>query len=900
MRYILLITCFLLFSLHNGFAQNANCPANIDFEFGNFTNWDCFIGSTSVSGGTNVITLTPSAPMPGRHEIISAATAGNDPYGHFPQLCPYGGQYSVKLGNNGTGSEAEGISYTFQIPPSADTFAMTYYYAVVFEDPNHSTFEQPRFFVSAYDVLTGAVIHCASYAYVSNGSIPGFVLSAPGSDVLYKDWTPSSIDFSGLAGRTVRLEFKTADCTLGGHFGYAYLDVGAGCGGVMAVGAYCTETNSVTLNAPYGFQSYKWYNSNYTAVVGNTRTVTLSPPPPIASIFHVDMIPYPGYGCRDTADAMLTVLPVPDTPVAVSHIYQCQFDPVSQLTATGLPANELLWYTIPVGGTPLYIAPTPTTSVNGIFDYYVSQKPLLGCESARKKITVEVTPTPIVSFTINNPRQCQVGNNFLFSSTTTNVIAQAVYSWDFGDGETSALPVVSHVYIAPGSYTVTLTVSNSTACKKQLTKTVVVVQKPIAAFSYPLQICENQTQIILQDNSTLPGGLSTLNNWWWQIGTNISSAQNPPAFTTAGGILPVKLVVYTLEGCRSDTAINNLSVHFSPVPAFRAGPLLCDNEVIKLTDMSTLPAGAGADIINSWSWELDNIPSSTAQSPIIILPAAPHLIKLVAASNQGCNYRSADSLIIVHPKPAITLTKSDSCVNRNIFFNAGTNSAIPVNAWLWNFGSGIYLGNGQQVKNFSHDGANSVTLIGQTDYGCKDTIIRPFIVYQNHSKAMQDTVAALGEAVLLLVSDTTALQNYTWSPVSGLNDPTVVNPVALYDQDIIYSLNVISTEGCESNSKVFIRRYKGPELYVPSAFSPNGDGKNDVLHILPVGMAVFNYFSVYSRQGQLIFTAHNFQQGWDGTFKGMPAEPGNYVWVAMAKDYKGRMVVRKGNVLLLR
>src|SRR5215510_6193921 len=119
------------------FAQS--CPPNIDFESGDFTNWECFIGSTMVIDTHNVIKLSPSPPMANRHQIISASTPGGalDFYGGFPKLCPYGGNYSVKLGNDNTGAEAEGLSYTFTVPTTVDTFTFTYFYAVVFEDPSH-------------------------------------------------------------------------------------------------------------------------------------------------------------------------------------------------------------------------------------------------------------------------------------------------------------------------------------------------------------------------------------------------------------------------------------------------------------------------------------------------------------------------------------------------------------------------------------------------------------------------------------------------------------------------------------------------------------------------------------------------------------------------------------------
>jgi gliding motility-associated-like protein len=899
MKQLLLFVFLLLFIEERSFSQNTNCPPNIDFELGDFSNWDCFTGSTFVQNGNNVISLFPSPPTPGRHEIITAANSGLDPYGNFPTLCPYGGNNSVKLGNNSTSSQAEGISYTFQIPPSADTFSLTYYYAVVFEDPNHSTIEQPRFFVTAYDVLTGALINCASYNYIATGSIPGFKVSPTSSGVLYKEWTPASIDFSGLSGRTVRLEFKTADCTLGGHFGYAYLDVGTGCGGVMAVGAYCISTNSVTLNAPYGFQTYTWYNSNYSAVVGNTRTVSLTPPPPVNTMFHVDMIPYPGYGCRDTADAILTVLPVPDTPVALSQVYYCQFDAALALTAIPDAGNELLWYTTATGGTPSYNALIPSTAASGSFDYYVSQKKLFGCEGPRKKITVNVSPTPVVSFSINNSRQCQNSNAFVFSSTSSNINASTTYEWAFGDGQKAFQNTANHVYTNAGNYVVTLKVLNSAGCARQINQSVQVIPKPVAVYSFNNLICENQTPIVLQNNSYVPGGLSTINSWWWQIGSSIVTSQSPASFTYTGGILPVKLVVTSTEGCRSDTTHTDINVHYSPLPKFSYGPLLCDNEIIQFKDLSKMPAGSGTDYIVKWNWWYDNMPSSSISNPSALFTMGQHSIKLVAESDKGCNFNSADSVFVIHPKPGISLTISDSCALRNIVYTAGNTTSVAVNKWLWDFGKGLAAKPAVQVKNYSLEGYNPVTLIGQTIHNCKDTLIRPFTIFRNRSKAQQDTIVAMDEVVQLATSDTINMLYYKWTPDIGLSSTTISNPRALYSNDQVYELNTLTVQGCDSYSRILIRRYKGPELYVPNAFTPNSDGVNDVLRVFPVGIKSFEYFSVYNRKGQLIFTTTNYHSGWDGFLKGLKADQGNYVWIAKATDYRGNVLFRKGNVLLL-
>ena len=284
-----------------------SCPANIDFENGSFTNWKCYTG---YAGGS---TWTLTSPVTNRHQLVTKSSyPTNDPYGSFPRLCPYGGQYSLQLGNSQTGGEAEKVSYTYTIPANQNNFMITYYYAVVFEDPGHSFSEQPRFKAQVYDVSNGsAVISCASCDYTAGSGLPGFKNSMYGYDVLYKPWTPVTINLSGYAGHTITLEFTTQDCTLGGHFGYAYIDVSSDCSTLISGASYCSDATSLALSAPSSYQTYTWWDQTYKTKLGTGQTLTLTPPPANNTTINVDLVPYSGFGCRDTATTVISVNPSP-------------------------------------------------------------------------------------------------------------------------------------------------------------------------------------------------------------------------------------------------------------------------------------------------------------------------------------------------------------------------------------------------------------------------------------------------------------------------------------------------------------------------------------------------------------------------------------------------------------
>jgi gliding motility-associated-like protein len=823
-----------------------------------------------------------------------------DPYGKFPTLCPYGGNYSVKLGNNLTGGEAEGLSYTFQVPNTADTFSFTYFYAVVFEDPQHAAIEQPRFFVTAYDVLTGDLINCASYNYISNGAIPGFQRSAVQPNVWYKNWSPVSIQFAGLANRQVRLEFKTADCTQGGHFGYAYVDVGAGCSNILATAPYCIETNSLLLNAPYGFKNYTWYTSDYSSVVGNQQSIVLSPPPSTSGVFYVDIEPYPGYGCRDTVQAVVKPLPVPDTPVAKSDYEYCQFETANVLTATPQPGSDLIWYATAVGGVGSFNAPIPSTAVAGTFTYYVSQKVLFGCESFRKKITVIIHPTPITSFITNSNRQCQVNNEFVFTSTSTS-LNKSSYTWTFGDGTSqSSDSIATHTYSKYGSYTVKLKVLNPPSCFQEKTITVIVDPKPIAVFSYPLMICEKQTPVQLKDSSYVPAGFSTINQWWWEIDGKTIQVKNPnPLTVNTAGKIPIKLVVTSVQGCKSDTNVAVVNVRYRPNASYTFGGLLCDNEVLRFADQSRMPPGATPEYINKWYWQFDDGTNSLLQNPSRNFVAGVHYAKLIAETNYGCKSNDTTGSFKIQAKASIGLEINDSCVLRTIKYNA-IDRLNTVNKWYWDLGNGLSQGNSIVTRTYTREGYRPLTLMGETIHGCKDTILRAFTIYDNKALAGKDTIAARDEPVQLYSHGGPNVR-YTWSPSMGLNDAAIENPIATLDRDQLYRLDAITDKGCDSHSQIFIKRYKGPELYIPNAFTPDGDGKNDLLKVFPIGIKTFNFFAIYNRYGQLVFRSTDYLKGWNGTYtNGKPADQGTYVAISQAVDYKGNLMMKKTTVILLR
>jgi len=190
------------------FVANAQtCPFNIDFETGTFAGWQCYIGEADTVNGVNVLNLQPtSGPVFNRQTMYTANSGDSvDQYGGFPVNCPNGSQHSIRLGNNLAGTQAEGISYEFTIPADRDIYSLIYHYAVVFQDPNHAEYQQPRLVIEITNVTDHKTISCSSFTFIPYGTLlPGFFESPkPGGEtpVWCKDWSAVSVNLDGNEGK---------------------------------------------------------------------------------------------------------------------------------------------------------------------------------------------------------------------------------------------------------------------------------------------------------------------------------------------------------------------------------------------------------------------------------------------------------------------------------------------------------------------------------------------------------------------------------------------------------------------------------------------------------------------------------------------------------------------------
>lgn len=167
-----------------------------------------------------------------------------------------------------------------------------------------------------------------------------------------------------------------------------------------------------------------------------------------------------------------------------------------------------------------------------------------------------------------------------------------------------------------------------------------------------------------------------------------------------------------------------------------------------------------------------------------------------------------------------------------------------------------------------------------------------------------DTIGYPGETFQLRAIAAVPTANiFTWTPATGLSNSSIPDPIVTVGSignDIVYQVTAETTAGCKGDGYVRIRVYKGPDVYVPTGFTPNGDGLNDRFTPFPVGLKSITYFKVFNRWGQQIFSTSRLNDGWDGTINGSPQPSGSYVWMIQGITNDNKPITKKGVITLIR
>ncbi len=309
-----------------------------------------------------------------------------------------------------------------------------------------------------------------------------------------------------------------------------------------------------------------------------------------------------------------------------------------------------------------------------------------------------------------------------------------------------------------------------------------------------------------------------------------------------------------------------------------------------------IPASSNA---GTFSWT----PASSLDNASILQPTASPAVDTwyYLTATEGICSRVDSILIRIYPSPVADAGQDISvCYGKTIQLNGSGGIA-----YQWSPTTNFTAPSNIANPSLKAKQPETYFLTVWDSRGCESLV--PDEIVLNVTPAVKifagrDTVAAINQPIQLSVRETgtAGVTSYSWSPGLYLDNPNSSTPIAILTQDQRYIVTGTTADGCEGMDDVLVKVYKGPEIYVPSGFTPDNDGRNDLLRAIPVGIREFQFFNVYNRWGQLIFSTRDPKIGWDGRINGIEQPTGSYVWIAQAIDYNGKLISRKGMVTVIR
>jgi gliding motility-associated-like protein len=535
---------------------NPGCT-NIDFENGTLSGWNAYYAqnnsgasSFSFSGNTGgpCGSVTGAANDPntnfggGNDYQVEIMTGGNDPLvPSVPRVSPFGGKYSVRVGDSTNPNQGMAIlNQSFMVTAANTDF--TYQYAVFLENPNHPYYEQPFFNVALLDQNGDTIPHCGSYNVVSQSGINGFksVYYKPDHDsVYYKNWTVVFASLKAYIGQCVTIQFKSSDCALGGHFGYAYVDASCSSLGLITSSPALCGQKYINLTAPPGGASYSWTGpTNGIVSADTTQTIKIDS----SGTYQVIVTPVTGKFCADTLTINVPKAPGPPPVPFFSADTVCAGSSTTftNLSNPGPGSGVSFYWDFYNLGTTNDSTASPTWTYNTAGTYTVKLTEVNNGCGSDTLIKVLVDPASSVSFTYKNGG---CSPTVAFTNTSNG---GSPYVWNFGDGTTSSSVSPSHTYPSANTYTVTLKGLGATKCGNDSVSEIITVTSggsPLTVTGNAGPICPGASDVLTVTPSS---GIDT--SFVWSTGVTTYPTFLPFITSSTYTVNPTVTTTYTVTG----------------------------------------------------------------------------------------------------------------------------------------------------------------------------------------------------------------------------------------------------------------------------------------------------------------------------------------------------------------
>jgi gliding motility-associated-like protein len=465
-----------------------------------------------------------------------------------------------------------------------------------------------------------------------------------------------------------------------------------------------------------------------------------------------------------------------------------------------------------------------------------------------------------------------------------------------GGSGTTVAPVPSTSASGTKSWFVSQTVNGCESDRAIIT--VIINAKPSApVVATPVLYCKDDPAIPLTAQ-----GQGLL--WYTSSTGGIGSPTSPtPSTTTTGSTY--FYVSQSVLGCESDRSAIEVQVNDKrDITLTLDKQSVCQYDTVVASAIGTNPPGTNY----LWSFDGGTVLSGTGIGPYLIKWTSPGTkTVIVSSSDAGCI--AVDTAVItVSPAPSASFVlESDACLGEQISVQAAWGN-LGNSAYTWDFGDAIVIngsGPGAYKIKWNEVGPHVVSLV-TLEKGCPSEIFYDTIIVHPDPVAKIEAEktgnVCSGDLIKLnaLNSSGNNNYNYLWSPKEYFTLAGLQNTVATVKATGFIKLLVEDPYGCTGTDSIFIQTKPCCDIHLPDAFSPNGDGLNDVFRAITLGHHKLTDFRIMNRWGQAVYVGGDIKFGWDGTVGGKAQPIGTYFYYLRYQCGTGEVIEKKGELTLIR
>ncbi len=506
--------------------------------------------------------------------------------------------------------------------------------------------------------------------------------------------------------------------------------------------------------------------------------------------------------------------------------------------------------------------------------------------SSSDSVSFEVHPLPEPSFVAADV--C-FGNTALLENTSSIPSGSITSSqWDFGNASSSDLfnpPGIN--YLTPGEFNITLNLTSNEGCSAALTQSIQILASPEVNFSLE-DACLDEL-FNFTNTTNVQGGFAE--NWEWTIdGEPVSLNENLSNYQFgASGIHDIALTVGSNEGC-SNTLEQSVNVFDLPQI-----DLVLDDACAGVPVSMFSNASVSDGTIENYEWSIDGILTSTTENYLGTFNNPGDVdITLNVLSNHGCDASTSDTFT-VFAAPIIDFTQSES-IGCNLstveFEDLSTAAGSTVVSWEWTVNGTFISGMNTASFNPQDPGMYDLSLTVGTPEGCfSDTLIQNAIELfpsptATYTLSSENITMLFPEVSITNTSEGSVDQIFTL-PNGQSFDSESIDYSFLEPGNYAFELWVENEYGCVDSTQIVIPVEQVILIHVPNAFTPDGDGVNEVFVPVLNDIDVSDYrFEIYNRWGEVIFASETPGEGWNGNVKGGEhfAEDGVYTYRLVLRE----------------